>query len=127
MSGENAAVDPTHDHRAALAQLAMFASVPVEKLDAIAALGCEIEVDAGRVLVRAGEVTSELAIVLEGRASVIGADGQPVSDAHELGRGDLVGAAATDAVEPHSIEARSAMRVLVISRARLAARERPDT
>ncbi len=125
MSGENTTDDPTHDHRTALAQSAMFAAVSVEEVDAIAALGCEIEVDAGRVLVRAGEVTPDVAIVLEGRAVVVQTDGKPVPDQGELGRGDVVGIPTADAVEPHSIEALSAMRLLVISRSRLAERERP--
>jgi CRP-like cAMP-binding protein len=124
VSEEHATVDPAHDHRTALSQVAIFASVPVAELDAIAALGCEIEVDAGRVLVRAGEVTPDLAVVLAGQAAVLETDGQPEPDARELGRGDLVGAAVADEVEPRSIEARSAMRLLVISRSRLAARER---
>ena len=101
-----------------LARLALFASASPPDLQAIAGFACELEIDAGRVLVREGQAADDMMVVLEGQAA------STINDCSstELGPGAVVGEAAVlgGAVGTETVTALTPMRLLVLPVRRLA-------
>jgi CRP-like cAMP-binding protein len=106
------------DRPALLGRVPLFVVATAAELEAIAALGCEIEVDEGRTIAYRGTVAEDLMVVLEGRAVAIRESGS----CSEVGPGDVIGAAGLvdGSVEAATVEATTTLRLFVVSHRRLA-------
>lgn len=95
-----------------LAQVPLFADCSRKQLQAVAAATTELDVAAGKVLVREGDRGHEAFVIVEGTASVV-RKGQHIAT---LNAGDVVGELAplTGGVRTATVEAQSPMLVLVI-------------
>jgi CRP-like cAMP-binding protein len=95
-----------------LAQVPLFAECSRKQLQAVAAATTELDVEAGKVLVREGEPGHEAFVIVEGSATVSRRD-QHVA---VLGAGDVVGELAplTGGVRTATVVADTRMQVLVI-------------
>ena len=102
-----------HDHWLNhLAQVPLFAECSRKQLQAVAAATTELDVEAGKVLVREGEPGHEAFVIVEGSATVSRRDQHVAS----LGAGDVVGELAplTGGVRTATVVADTRMQVLVI-------------
>jgi CRP-like cAMP-binding protein len=97
---------------ARLRELDLFSGLSGRELDEVARLTDEVEVEAGRVLGRAGDVAYEFFVIEEGTASVE-VDGQHVVD---LGPGEWFGEIGLLAAERRTatVTAMTSMRLAVI-------------
>ncbi len=95
-----------------LAQVPLFAECDKKQLQQVAAATIEVNIDAGKVLVREGDPGHECFVILEGTASVV-RKGENIAT---LGAGDVVGELAplTGGNRTATVTAESAMDVLVI-------------
>jgi CRP/FNR family transcriptional regulator, cyclic AMP receptor protein len=109
---------PLHQHDvppsrlAMLRELSMFAGLSDAELRRVDALTCEIEVPAGTVLMKQGQVGREVFIVARGVADVA-VDGRTIA---RVGPGEPLGEAAVLACAPRSatVTALMSMGVLVL-------------
>jgi len=95
-----------------LAQVPLFADCSRKQLQAVAAATTELEVEAGRVLVREGERGHEAFVIVNGSATVSRKD-QQIATLHA---GDVVGELAplTGGVRTATVVAETPMDLLVI-------------
>ena len=96
-----------------LKTIPMFASLELGELRKVARLADEVDVDAGKPLLRQGEFAYEFMAIEDGRAEVL-RDGEHVAD---LGPGDILGeiAALERGKRNASVVARSHMRLAVMT------------
>ena len=76
-----------HEYLDRLAAVPLFADLDDEELEAVAALGTDIDVDEGRVLAKEGAVGTEAFLILSGSASCT-RDGEEIAS---FGPGDFFG------------------------------------
>jgi CRP-like cAMP-binding protein len=76
-----------HEYLDRLAAVPLFADLDDEELEAVAALGTDIDVDEGRVLAEEGAVGTEAFLILSGSASCT-RDGEEIAS---FGPGDFFG------------------------------------
>jgi CRP-like cAMP-binding protein len=76
-----------HEYLDRLAAVPLFAELDDDELEAIAALGTDIDVDEGRVLAKEGAVGTEAFLILSGSASCT-RDGEEIAS---FGPGDFFG------------------------------------
>jgi len=76
-----------HEYLDRLAAVPLFADLDKDELDDVAALGTDIDVEAGRTLAREGDVGSEAFLILSGSA-VCTRDGEEIA---VFGPGDFFG------------------------------------
>jgi CRP-like cAMP-binding protein len=107
-------VTPRRDTHAHFRSLPIFAGCTEEELAEIDRLADEVHVEAGRTIIRQGDLGQEFAVIVEGEADVV-KDGEVVAT---LGPGDYFGEVALlDAVaRTASVVARTDMVLEVIDR-----------
>jgi CRP-like cAMP-binding protein len=95
-----------------LAQVPLFAECSTKQLQSVAAASIELNIDAGKVLVREGEAGHECFVIMEGTASVT-RKGEAIAT---LGVGDVVGELAplTGGSRTATVVADTKMELLVI-------------
>ncbi len=95
-----------------LAQVPLFSECDKKQLQHVAAATIEVQVEAGKVLVREGDPGHECFVILEGSATVT----RKGDDIATLGAGDVVGELAplTGGNRTATVTANTAMDVLVI-------------
>ncbi len=76
-----------HEYLDRLAAVPLFADLDQDELEAVAALGTDVDVEAGRELAKEGDVGSEAFLILEGSA-VCTRGGEEIAT---FGPGDFVG------------------------------------
>ncbi len=76
-----------HEYLDRLAAVPLFADLDKDELAAVAALGTDVDVEAGRTLAKEGDVGSEAFLILSGSA-VCTRDGEEIA---EFGPGDFFG------------------------------------
>jgi CRP-like cAMP-binding protein len=76
-----------HEYLDRLAAVPLFADLDKDELEAVAALGTDIDVDEGRVLAKEGAVGTEAFLILSGSASCT-RDGEEIAS---FGPGDFFG------------------------------------
>jgi CRP-like cAMP-binding protein len=96
-----------------LKSIPMFASLELGELRKVARLADEVDVDAGKALLRQGEFAYEFMAIEDGHAEVL-RDGEHVAD---LGPGDILGemAALERGKRNASVVARSHLRLAVMT------------
>ncbi len=96
----------------------LFASVSKKGLRALVQAADEVDLEAGRVLVREGERSRHLYVILRGTAEVTSKDGRKL---RELVPGDFFGEMAflSGAPRTATIKARSDMRVMILGPSQL--------
>ena len=101
-----------------LAQVPLFSECDKKQLQHVAAATIEVQVEAGKVLVREGDPGHECFVILEGSATVT----RKGVDIATLGAGDVVGELAplTGGNRTATVTADTAMDVLVIGQRELA-------
>ena len=85
LKGQTMAHD--HEYLDRLAAVPLFADLDKDDLDAVASLGTDVDVEAGRVLAAEGDVGSEAFLILSGSA-VCTRDGEEIAT---FGPGDFFG------------------------------------
>jgi len=95
-----------------LRKVAFLNGLSAQQLNQVARLADEVEVEAGRKLVRAGDTGRELFIIVDGEAVVRPPRGRVI----KLGRGDFFGEMSLIDGAPRSatVEAATEMRLLVV-------------
>lgn len=95
-----------------LAQVPLFAECSKKQLQSVAAASIELNIDAGKVLVREGEAGHECFVIMEGSATVT-RKGETIAS---LGVGDVVGELAplTGGSRTATVVADTKMELLVI-------------
>jgi CRP-like cAMP-binding protein len=95
-----------------LAQVPLFAECSKKQLQSVAAASIELNIDAGKVLVREGEAGHEAFVIMEGDATVT-RKGETIAT---LGAGDVVGELAplTGGSRTATVTADTPMELLVI-------------
>ena len=96
-----------------LRKVAFLNGLSAQQLNQVARLADEVEVEAGRKLVRAGDTGRELFIIVDGEAVVRPPRGRVI----KLGRGDFFGEMSLIDGAPRSatVEAATETRLLVVS------------
>jgi voltage-gated potassium channel len=111
------------DHFAAIP---LFANVPRKRIEALVTATDELQVKAGRTIVRQGQFGRELYVIVEGKASVT-QNGRKLTD---LGPGDFFGEMALLSRAPRSatvtVETDSRLLVLGPQRFRTIMEEQPE-
>ncbi|MCA9549208.1 MAG: 2-oxoglutarate dehydrogenase E1 component [Myxococcales bacterium] len=120
-----APVVPMHGHDVAakvpfLRSLAMFQDLPESELPEVARIAHEVQVEAGRSIVREGEMGRDMYIITEGQV-LVGRGGRMVA---ELGPGDVVGEMAVLDSQPRSADATAVGPVRLL---RISAKDLRDT
>ena len=107
--------------QSSLTHIPLFASLPQPVLERLNSLFHRVEVDPDTVLLREGDVGSQLYLVLEGQLAIIAALGTPDERVVGVrGQGDIIGEMSLltgDGVRTASVRAQTSCQILVLTHA----------